>query len=299
MNGIKNKTWLVTGASGRLGHQLCRWLIAHGCTAIGLRQSHGIGVSGVGEITLDLNDAAALREAMEDTRPDVIVHTAGLTDVDGCERDPEAAALCHGEATRVVAGAAAEADVRLIHISTDHLWDGSREMVTEDTPCRPVNAYARTKKEAEDAALATHPSALVLRTNFFGRGRPWRPSFSDWIESALRERRALRMFHDAWFTPIEMRLLCGVIAEMEDRGATGIYHAAGAERLSKYQFAIRLAQAFDLPADGIEAVSVADSELAAPRPHDMSLATEKIAQFLGHAMPDVAESLNSLRHDTA
>ena len=289
-------TWLITGASGRLGYQLCQRLVARGAGVVAHVHEHGMDGAAIREIRADLGDFAAVERAVAGSRARVIVHTAGSTDVDACEARPDEARRIHVVATANLARAAQRTGAQFVYISTDHLWDGTRPMVDEDTPTAPMNTYARTKREGEVVALAECHHALVLRTNIFGRGRPWRPSFSDWIESGLRERRKLTMFTDVYFTPIAMELLCPIIVEMVRRDAAGLYHAAGSERLSKCDFAMRLADAFGYDASPIVPVSVADVALTAPRPNDMSLATEKIARFLGRPMPDCRESLGALRN---
>jgi dTDP-4-dehydrorhamnose reductase len=289
------QTWLIIGAAGRLGYQLCRHLAASGVAVCGHVHEHGIEDLAIREVRADLADGDAVARLVGDNGARIIVHTAGLTDVDGCEAHPDDARRLHVDATVNLARAAQRAGARFIYISTDHLWDGTRAMVDEETPTAPMNVYARTKRDGEIAASAECRDALVLRTNIFGRGRPWRPSFSDWIERGLRERRTLTMFTDVYFTPIAMELLCPIIVEMTRRGACGLYHAAGGERLSKCDFARRLADSFGYDPAPIVPVSVAGVALTAPRPNDMSLSTHKIARFLGRPMPDCRESLNALR----
>lgn len=286
-------SWLVTGAAGRLGYRLCAHLAARGATVAGTRHGRPVGLPGVTELAADLTDAADVRRAVDRAGSRYIVHTAGLTDVDRCETDPDEAERIHVDATRHVAAAARKTGAKLICISTDHLWDGTAAMVGEETPPRPINVYARTKLEGEAAALAECPETLVLRTNFFGRGRPWRPSFSDWIDETLRTEGRVRLFTDVYFTPIAIDLLCPLIEEMAGRDATGVFHAAGGERVSKYAFGVQFARNADFDPTRIAPASVDDVPLKARRPRDMSLATGKIERFLGRAMPDCRESLQA------
>lgn len=250
-------------------------------------------VDGMTSRAVDLLDADAVNRIVEETGARYVVHAAGNTDVDDCEAHPDAAERLHVVATGIVAAAAQQAGSGFACISTDHLWDGTRPFVDEETPVAPMNSYARTKHQGELAARAAHEKALVLRTNFFGHGRPWRPSFSDWIESGLGQGKTLTMFDDVFFTPISLELLCPIIAEMATRGAAGIYHAAGSERISKYAFGVRLAEILGRDVDGIVPSSVEDASLKAPRPKDMSLATGKIEGFLGRPMPTCSESLEA------
>jgi dTDP-4-dehydrorhamnose reductase len=284
---------LITGAAGRLGHQLCRYLVETGRAVVGLTHVRPIAVDGVTSRTADLRDGDALVSTIEEEGCSYVVHAAGNTDVDDCEARPEAAEQINVAAAACVATAASRSGAAFVGLSTDHLWDGTRPFVDEETPPQPMNVYARTKYLGERVALAAHRDALILRTNFFGPGRPWKPSFSDWIETGLSEGRTLTMFDDAYFTPISMALLCPIIVEMAERRATGVYHAVGSEPLSKYSFGVRLAESLGYDTDRIVPVSIDDADLKAPRPKDMSLAVGKIERFLGRKMPDCRESLRA------
>jgi dTDP-4-dehydrorhamnose reductase len=288
------RRWLITGASGLLGQALCRHLVGGSREVTAVRHERAIDVPGVRELAVALDDEDAIDDAIDRESPDVVVHAAGLTNVDRCELDEDAAASIHVEATARLAGAAAAKGAAFVLISTDHLWDGSRSMVSEGEPPSPMNAYARTKAQGEQVALAAHPSALVVRTNFFGDGPPWRPSFSDWVLDSLERGDTLRAFGDVYFSPVALKLLCPLLVELVDLRSTGTLHVAGRERLSKLEFAHRLAAAVGLPATGIVAASVEDVDLGAPRPHDMSLDTSLAAARLGRPLPDLDTSIATL-----
>lgn len=234
---------------------------------------------GVKSRPADLFDGVAIGRILEETGCRHVIHAAGNTGRRRLRSPPEAAGRIHVTATGIAATAASRAGAALVGISTDHLWDGTRSFVDEETPPRPMNCYARTKRRGELAALAAHKDALILRTNFFGRGRP---TFSDWIETELSQGRALTMFDDVFFTPIGMELLCPIVVEMAAREATGVYHAAGRGLISKYAFGVQL-----------NMTAGYDPAMKAPRPKDMSLATGKIERFLGRPMPDCRESLQA------
>jgi dTDP-4-dehydrorhamnose reductase len=223
----------------------------------------------------------------------VIVYAAGLTSVDQCEKDEGHADLLHAEAPAAMAAAARDVAASFVYISTDHLWDGSLSMVSEQQPLRPVNAYARSKAKGEQWVGEANAGALIIRTNFFGRGRPWRHSLSDWMEQMLASGQELGAFIDAHFTPIAVPILCRMIERAVVADLTGIFHICGRERLSKYEFAIRLADWRGLPDARVRMSRLADAGLLAPRPGDMSLSTQKISAALGVDMPDIAESLTA------
>jgi len=228
-------------------------------------------------------------------KPDVVIHTAGLTSVDTCEQRPELARRLNVEAARIVAEGAARAGAYLIHISTDQLFDGTRAFTDETTTPAPINVYGHTKRDAERAVLDAHPSAAIVRTNFFGWGTSIRTSFSDWILGALERSEPLQMFTDAYFTPILVNDLIDRLVLLIDRRASGMLHVAGSERLTKHAFALELADVFGCNPSQILGRPLSTFGLQARRPLDMSLSTEKARTLFGGTLPVVRPSLERLR----
>jgi len=228
-------------------------------------------------------------------QPDVIVHTAAYTDVNGCETYPGHAKSLNVDSAANVAKVASELGAQLAHISTDHLFDGTVPSRTEDDSPGPLNVYAATKLEGEQAVVANCPDALVVRTNFYGWGSPLKESFSDWILGGLREDRQLSMFEDSFFNPILINDLTDLIIELVRRRATGVYNLAGRDRLSKYSFAEQLAQTFGHSTANIIRSRASEQRTGAARPDDLSLAYGKLESLIERPVPTVAEGLAKLR----
>jgi len=288
------RKWFITGASGLFGHILAEALVAVNRSVTAVRMDHPVNIAGVKEAVADITDEKAISRLIAEDGADIVVHAAGLTSVDECQRNPQLAHRVHVDGTRNVARAAAGAGARLVYISTDHLWDGTQSLVDEETPPYPINVYAETKLAGEEIALQADDTTLSIRTNFFGRGRPWRRSFSDWILDQLNEGTPLNMFTDVFFTPIALDYLTKHLIALVDKGSTGILHVAGGERLSKYDFAVKLATAAGYDADAIRRASLGTVGLLAPRPHDMSLATGRAAAILECPMPSADDSIATL-----
>ena len=285
---------LITGGTGLLA---LNWACA-------LRASHDIvlathvrkvSLAGTASVPLGLDNPRALRESLERLAPDVVVHTAGITSVEECERDPERARHVYADLSHNVAAATQATGARLIHISTDHLYAGTRSLYTETDAPEPVNAYARAKLAAEQAVAAANPSALIVRTNFFGWGHRYRRSFSDWIYYGLSEHRELTMFEDVYITPILADRLAQYAHALAGLGASGIYNVVGDERISKHDFGVALARVFDLPEGLIRRGKISTSRLSAKRPPDMSLDNSKARARLGVSLGTVAEDLRLLK----
>jgi dTDP-4-dehydrorhamnose reductase len=243
---------------------------------------------------LDVTDKSATEQALRELNPDVILHTVALTNVDECESNPTLAHQINVEATQNIASIASELEAKMVHISTDQLFDGLEAWKTEDDVPTPLNVYGKTKQLAESAVIDQNKTSLVIRTNFFGWGLPPRSSFSDWILRGLDQRQELTMFTDVFFTPILIDHLVDTVFSLVEQNGSGIFNVVGADRLSKYDFAMQLADTFNYPTDKVRATSVSDFDYRAARPNDMSLSTEKLAQYLGRPVPRIADGLNQL-----
>ena len=168
-------------------------------------------------------------------------------------------------------------------------------MVDENATPSPLNAYARTKLAGERAVAKGCPQALIVRTNFFGWGHAYRESLSDWILKGLRARQALNMLSDTFFTPILVDRLTHAVHALVEQGVTGVIHVVGDERISKYEFARRIAVGFALPETTIRASEISDMRLVAQRPRDMSLCNAKARMLLNRALGRVDEFIAELR----
>jgi len=285
----------ITGVSGLLGLNAGLHLKErHDVT--GCYWSHPVRIDGLETIRLDLSDAAAVHRALDELQPQIILHTAGLTNVDACEDNPSEAERLNVEISEHVARAAQAVGAFLVHISTDHMSDGTKALVTETAAPAPLNVYAQTKWQAECAVTKLCPEALIVRTNFFGWGSLVKASFSDWVLQGLRQGKTLPLFVDVYITPILINQLVDVIERLLQRRATGIFNVAGRDRVSKFEFGMRLAKVFGYPGDALRPVSVRDVPLRAQRPLDMSLNTDKVAKAVGRAMPSVEDSLRELKN---
>jgi dTDP-4-dehydrorhamnose reductase len=285
---------LITGGSGLLAlNWACavrdRWNVILGT------HQHSVELKGVGSYQLDLHDPTRLGHQFGQLSPDLVVHTAGLADVDRCEETPALALQVNAELSQNVAQVAAYQGIRLIHISTDHLFAGDHSLYGEDEPPTPLNEYGRSKGLAEKWVQKAYPEALILRTNFFGWGHAHRQSFSDWIVYGLRDGKNLSLFDDVYFTPILADSLALLAHELAEKGASGIFNLVGDERLSKYQFALRLARCFGLSDDLIRRDRVTHANLSAKRPRDMSLDNTKARKILGRELGCLDSFLSALQ----
>lgn len=291
---MESRKILVTGASGLLGNFLCGYLLDKKYNIFGCSNFHSLNIPSINEIKVDLLNKQKLEKVIFNTQPQYIIHSAGLTNVDECEKNESLAKRIHIDVSEQIAKLAYKINAKLVHISTDHLWDGTKPMVTEDCPIFPVNVYGKTKGEAEKAVLSNIKDAIIVRTNFYGKGLGWRKSFSDWIIDSLNKSKKFNGFSDVFFTPISIFHLSKTILELININAIGIYHTVGCERISKFDFAVSIAKLLNKPVELIKPVYLSEIKLYAPRPFDMSLSTQKIQKLLGSPMPDIKSGISTL-----
>ena len=170
-----------------------------------------------------------------------------------------------------------------------------RRYATETDPPTPTNVYGRTKAEAEGRVLEAHAEALVVRTNFFGWGPPYRRSFSDVIIANLRACKSVTLFQDVFYTPLLTEVLVNHVHELLSRNEFGIFHVSGDERVSKHQFGLKVAKEFRLDPSLILAGKITDREDLVRRPSDMSLSNQKARRVLRRGLGSVDEQLQRLR----
>jgi dTDP-4-dehydrorhamnose reductase len=286
--------WLVFGASGMLGAALSARLAARGQDVVGVVNQHPLDLPGVPELRVDVKAIGQVLEICREVKPQVIVNAAALTNVDYCEDHHAEAALLNGDLAGWVARGATEVGAKMVHISTDQLWDGGASLIDEAVMPTPINMYGETKYRGERLVHREAADALIVRTNFFGPGRPWRPSFSDWVRQALSAGKGITGFADCYFTPIDLGTLCDWVIACVDQDIAGVLHIAGDERISKYDFILRLADVFELDRSLVTKGLMADVPLMANRPKDMSLDCTKVQKLLRRTLPDVDMAIRNV-----
>jgi dTDP-4-dehydrorhamnose reductase len=260
----------VTGAAGQLGSQL-----------VSAFEMTGAEVLPLGRSELDITRPADIRRLVE-LRPEVVVHAAAWTDVDGAARDPQRAMRINGAAAGAVAAAAAIADAAVVHISTNEVFDGSldRAYREEDVP-RPINPYGASKLEGERLVAAANLRHLIVRTAWlFGASHR---SFPEKIraagERALREGRALRVVDDEWGNPTDVRWLAAAVVQLVELATTGvaawgIYHLAGMPPTSRAAWARHILSELPVVIEPIRLVDYPRDSQVPPRAIlDVSLTT--------------------------
>jgi dTDP-4-dehydrorhamnose reductase len=265
---------LITGANGQLGTELQRVLTAE---TLLLADLPGF----------DLRNADVEPFVVE-AKPDVIIHAGAYTDVDGAELDPEAALKINADGTERVARAAAQVSARLIYISTDYVFDGTkRTPYLENDPPNPLSAYGKSKLEGERRALAHSPNALVVRTSWL-----YGPQGKNFVKTMMRlamEQPELRVVADQRGCPTNATDLARALAQMLKEDIRGIVHATGTGDCTWYEFASAIVSAMGRH-NPVRPITTAEAGRRAARPSYSVLANRVLKQS-GIILPPWRDSL--------
>ena len=283
----------ITGGSGLLALNWAMALRDRASITLAL-YDRTVMLAGVSTLHASLETVDEVVRTLDVIQPRMVIHTAGLTSVEACEADERLAHHVNVEITGNVAAACARRGLPLVHVSTDHLFRGDQALVREQQPVDPHNAYARTKAAAERRVQDAYPEALVVRTNFYGWGPRYRRSFSDTIIDALRRGNPITLFTDVFYTPILAETLSHAVHDLIRAKVTGIVHVTGDERVSKYDFGLRVAERFGLDSSLIRPGLLADQPSLVRRPFDMSLSNALARGVLGRGLGGVDVHLTRL-----
>jgi dTDP-4-dehydrorhamnose reductase len=272
----------VTGANGLVGAEAVALVAARGYEVLALgRGPSRLAVSRVAYAQADLAEQGTTEAALRAFAPRLVLHAGAMTDVDGCERDPEGAWRANVGGSEQVARACRALGARLVAISTDYVFDGEAGPYREEDPPNPRSVYARTKLAGEQAALVLAPDCAVARVAVVFSGRAGaKPTFATAIVERLARGEVVRAFADQLVSPTHARNAAEMCVELlADTGYRGVLHASGATVLDRVDFARRVARRFGLP-ERIEPVRTADASLPAPRPLRAGLIVDRAAALL-------------------
>ncbi len=282
---------LVIGASGLVGGALLRTLEAEGWNAMGTALSR----HGERWRPLDVGDPEAVRTLIAEVAPEVVFLAAAFTDVDACEDDPARARRVNADAPRACAEACRGKGAMLVFYSSEYVFDGAAGPYRETDPPHPISVYGQTKLAAERAIEESGTDALVIRTTgVYGWDRTSKDfAMQVWRRLSVGER--MRVSSDQVSTPTLVDQLVEVSVRLVELGLGGVIHVAGRDRLSRADFARRLAQTFALDASLIQAVPTAELGQRAPRPLSGGLRTERLHGLLGTEAMGLDEALKRVR----
>ena len=263
----------ITGGSGLLGSKIAEIALEEGYEVYA---GYCHNKPEFGKPTkLDLAKETDL-EALYKIKPEVIIHTAALTNVDECETNKELACKINAEGTKRVAEIAKELVVFLVYVSTDYVFSGDKGMYKEDDEPKPISYYGYTKLLGEKYCECIARPCVI----YGAKPASGKVNFALWLIDKLRNKEEVKIVTDQYITPTLNTNLAKMLLEVAERELKGVFHLAGATRISRYDFALRIADKFGLDGDLIIPSKMEEMKWIASRPKDSSLDTSKASGYL-------------------
>lgn len=266
---------LVTGASGLLGLNFCLKM-AESHEVIGLTHTHPLKGAPFRTVQADLTDVKTMAAILAEVRPGLALHCAAMADVDACEQQPERAMQLNAEAPGRLADWCQRNKIKLVHISTDAVFDGKKGDYSEEDEPNPLSVYAASKLEGEKRVMESNPDALVARVNFYGFSLGGARSLAEFFLNHLRNGIPVNGFVDVMACPLYAVNLAENLMAMVEKDLRGLYHVVSPECSSKYSFGVAIARKFGFDARLIRPVSVLAGNLKARRSPRLDLSIKKL-----------------------
>lgn len=266
---------LVTGASGLLGLNFClKMADKHQLT--GVTHSSMLRDLPFENVQCDLSEAGAVAQLIDNHHPQLVLNYAAMANVDACENQPKQAMAVNGRLPGELAAVCHSRQIKLVHISTDAVFDGRKGDYAEEDDPNPLSVYASSKLAGEQNVLETNPEALVARVNFYGFSVSGSRSLAEFFLNHLSAGNPVNGFVDVMFCPLYVADLINVIMMMVDNELMGLYHVVSPESLSKYTFGVNIARKFGFDSSLVKPISVAEGGLTARRSPRLDLSIEKL-----------------------
>lgn len=277
---------LITGSNGLLGQKLSTLLQQQMNVdpIFSAKKPLTYPISRGNFISLDVTDKEAVYRIVSEIKPNCIIHTAAMTQVDDCEMRKKECWLNNVSATEFLVEAAVQHGSHLVHVSTDFIFDGKTGPLDELAIPNPVNYYGESKLAAELAVQKSTVPWSILRTVLvYGVAHDMsRSNIVLWVKKSLEERKPIKVVNDQWRTPTlaeDLAMGCWLAAQKK---ATGIFNVSGEEMMTPYQIAIRTARHFGLDESLISQTDSTQFRQPALRPMRTGFIIEKAKQILGY-----------------
>ncbi len=247
---------------------------------------------------LDIGSKEEVERLFEKTAPDRVILTAAMTNVDACERQPLVANRVNATGPELVARSCRKAEAKLVHVSTDYVFDGSknRKYTEEDVP-RPISVYGQSKLTGERSVLKTMPDSVVARPAVLYGWNPLedKDNFVTWVLKKLRKNEKVPMFQDQWVSPTFADDLATTLLELAEKDVRGIWHVSGPDCLDRPACGRMIAKAFGLDGSLVNPVPSSSVSLPAKRPKNTCLDVGKAEKLLNRKMVSFEQGLSAMR----
>jgi len=297
MNDLQKKI-LLTGANGLLGQKTAEVFARETDHELLLADLAGRAEEPrkYSYIPLDLTNKEKVKSVVKDYKPDIIINAAAYTNVDGCETERELSWRVNVDAVKNLIIASRYSSSRIIHISTDYIFDGVKGGYDEDATPNPLSFYGKSKLASENALFASGVSCAVIRTMIiYGSGKNVKKNFALWLVDKLGNNESVSIVDDQFGMPTMVDDLGLALIRIVDRERTGVYNVCGSEYLSRYEFALKLADVFEYDSGLIIPIKTSELQQAAARPMNSSFVLLKAETELGLKTLNAADGLYMLK----
>jgi dTDP-4-dehydrorhamnose reductase len=287
---------MVVGASGLLGQHMMSAGNELGLAMTGTYNTVKEGIPGA--IQMEITNPDSVSRGLEAACPELVVLCAAMTNVDQCEREPDAAYKVNMEGTLNVAAECRSSGAKLVYISTDYVFNGLKGMrYHEFEPVDPLSIYAKSKLEGERVTLDAGRGNLVCRVSVvYGWNRvSGKSNFVTWIVDSLRNGNEVRLYDDQYVSPTYAPSAARDILELGLGKLKGVCHTSGPDCLSRYEIGTMVAEVFGLDASLLKAVSTAEMPLLAKRPAVSCLGVDLAESELGRPMTGLRQGLELMK----
>lgn len=285
---------LITGANGLLGQKTTQIFAAESEHELILTdiQPQAEEAHGFEYFPLDITKKEDVKNSVRKYAPSIIINTAAYTNVDGCETEKELSWRVNVDAVKHFIIASRIHSSKIIHISTDYVFDGRKGNYDESSKPNPLSYYGKGKLAGENALLISGvPQAIVRTMIIYGTGKNLRLNFALWLIDKLKRSEPVNIVDDQFGQPTIVDDIALGLLRIVDRDKSGIYHISGSEYISRFDFALKLADVFNFDKKLIIPIKTADLQQAAPRPMNSSFVLLKAETELGFTPLNVTEGL--------
>ena len=289
---MTKKKLLITGAGGFLGWNICRTATRE-YSVTGVYRSRPVALDDVQREQCDITDFRSLGELFLRIQPDAVIHAAAESKPDACQEHPDVTKRINVDAALAIAGLCSDRGIPCAFTSSDLVFDGKNPPYDETRAPSPVSIYGEQKTAAEAGMRDRYGGVIICRMPLmYGDVPPLAKSFIQPFVSSILAGKELRLFSDEFRTPVSGGTAArGLLLALDQ--TCGILHLGGSERVSRYDFGVRLARALGRPGTQLAAISRKEVAFRAPRPADVSLDSRK-AMALGYKPLPIDEELNAL-----
>jgi dTDP-4-dehydrorhamnose reductase len=242
-------------------------------------------------IKVNLNKYNDILTSINQVKPDIIINACAKTNIDWCDANPKSSYAINVSLAEKLAIISNIKGIYFVQISSDHLFSGKVKFKTEKHNKNPLNEYAKQKSKAEDLVIKNNKNALIIRTNFFGYSQDKKSNFITESIGRLEDKKLVFAFKDYFYTPIYITNLLEILRKLIKKKATGILNIVGSERISKYEFLLKVGKIFDLDSRQIKPTLISKSKLATKRHTDLSLSNNLLIKKYKIKVPDLNDQI--------